>query len=332
MGQSSRVKSKDATCLSLVTTQPVHPERNQGEQMRVANQEQPFHPIYNYALVTDAVEGLILVDINTMADGEPRNNKLERALTWNPEGVLDGARHIEMGGYRAYISTPRGLVVVNLDTPLQPSVDAVLPLQDMRAAALQFRYLFVTDAQGLKTVDVTDPRKPFVVAGSTVPLTDAHRVFVARTYAYVAAGKQGLAIVDIEKAQSPRLHQLFDADGAITDARDVVVASTNASLFAYIADGKQGLKVLQLTSPSSQPNFYGFSPEPKPQLIAHYATRKPALSLSRALERDRGVDETGGQTAVFGRLGARPLNLEEMQRLYLNRNGEPWYVDDQLPK
>ena len=56
----------------------------------------------------------------------------------------------------------------------------------------------------------------------------------------------------------------------------------------------------QLTSPDLQPKFYGFSPEPNPSLIASYATDKPARSLSRALERDRGVDETGGQIAVFG--------------------------------
>ncbi|MGE3730910.1 MAG: hypothetical protein AB7F83_10210 [Lysobacterales bacterium] len=331
-GQRTHVPSRNATCLSLVTTQPVHPARNQGELMREQNQEQPFHPIYNYAVVSDAEEGLILVDINTLADGEPRNNRLRRALTWNPDGVLNGARHIEMGGYRAYVSTPRGLVIVNLDQPLAPQVDALLELPDLRASALQFRYLFVTDGEGLKVVDVTDPRRPALVAGSAVALDDAERVFVARTYAYVAAGRQGLAIVDIEHPENIRLQQLFDAGGAIKDLRDVVVASTNASLFAYLADGEGGLKVVQLTSPASQPNFYGFSPEPKPELIAHYATRRPALSLSRALERDRGVDETGGQMAVFGRLGSRPLNLPEMRRLYLNDKGEPWYVDDHEPK
>ena len=47
-----------------------------------------------------------------------------------------------------------------------------------------------------------------------------------------------------------RLDQLFDAGGRLVDARDVVVASTNASLFAYVADGVGGLKVLQLTSPA----------------------------------------------------------------------------------
>ena len=96
----------------------------------------------------------------------------------------------------------------------------------------------------------------------------------------------------------------------------------------YVADGRGGLKVLQLTSPESQPKFYGFSPDPKPQLIAKYPTGKPALSLSRPLERDRGVDETGGQIAVFGRRGSRPLNKQEMEQLYLDKDGKPWKVAD----
>ena len=43
-------------------------------EMRKINQEQPFHPIYHYAFVTDAEEGLILVNVDTLADGDPRNN------------------------------------------------------------------------------------------------------------------------------------------------------------------------------------------------------------------------------------------------------------------
>jgi hypothetical protein len=105
-----------------------------------------------------------------------------------------------------------------------------------------------------------------------------------------------------------------------------VVASTNASLFAYVADGSGGLKVLQLTSPESQPKFYGFSPEPRPALIASYATSKPALSLSKGLDRDRAIDESGNQIAVFGRRGTRALSNEETQRLYLDDQGKPWYV------
>jgi hypothetical protein len=85
---------------------------------------------------------------------------------------------------------------------------------------------------------------------------------------------------------------------------------------------------VQLTSPSSQPNFYGFSPAPKPELIATYPTNREVLALSKGLDRDRGVDETGGQIAVFGRKGSRPLTLDEMQKLYLDEKGNPWYVED----
>src|SRR3546814_3902481 len=80
----------------------------------------------------------------------------------------------------------------------------------------------------------------------------------------------------------------------MTDAEDVIVATTNASLFAYVADGQGGIKVLQLTSPDN-PGLYGFSPQPTPELIAWAKTPAPALSLSKGLDRDRAVDETGGQ-------------------------------------
>lgn len=328
LGQDAHIASSNATCMALPTNQPIAPQRNQGKLMREDNLEQPFHPIYNYAVITDAREGLILVDVNTFSDGEPRNNFLKRALTWNDDNILRGARHITLGGHFAYIMADAGLVVVDLDNPLAPKLAAVLPLRDARASALQFRYLFVTDADGLKTVDVTHPEQPRLVANNTVAIKDAQRVYIARTYAYVAARDEGLVIVDAEKPEALREYQRFNAGGQLRDSRDVVVASTNASLFAYVADGAGGLKVLQLTSPASQPKFYGFSPQPKPDLIAWYPTASAALSLSKGLDRDRGVDETGHQIAVFGRRGARPLDLEEMRRLYLRPDGRPWFVED----
>ncbi|MDH5214640.1 MAG: multiheme c-type cytochrome, partial [Gammaproteobacteria bacterium] len=329
LGHDPGLESANASCVALPTNQPIYPPRNEGELMRVDNQEQPFHPIYNYALLTDRTEGLILTDVNTFADGDLNNNFLKRAVTWNPGGVLQGARHITIGGHYAYVAADLGIVVVDLDDPLRPGLAAVVELDDARASALQFRFLFVTDADGLKVIDVTHPEKPQTVDAALVPMHDAQRIYVARTYAYVAAGEQGLAIVDVRQAAKPKLVEFYDADGAIRDARDVVVGSTNASLFAYVADGEGGIKVLQLTSPESQPNFYGFSPAPRPELIASYPTQSAALSLSKGLDRDRGVDETGGQIAVFGRKGARPLNREEMQKLYLDAEGNPWYVQDE---
>jgi hypothetical protein len=292
------------------------------------NLETPFHPLYSYAYITDAREGLILTNVDTLADGNPRNNFLKRAVTWNPGGVVDGARYLTIAGTNIYVLTPRALVVVSVDNPLAPRLVSQLPLDDPRGAALQFRYLFVTTALGLQVVDVTHPEAPRLASGEAIRIHDAHGVYVARTYAYVAAGSEGLVIVNVEKPEALAELQRFNAGGALRDSRDVVVGTTNASLFAYVADGSGGLKVLQLTSPQSQKKFYGFSPEPRAELIASFQTSHPALSLSKGLERDRGVDESGSQVAVFGRRGARPLNLEEMRGLYLDGAGNPWFVSD----
>ncbi|MGZ5538122.1 MAG: hypothetical protein ACXWG0_06305, partial [Chthoniobacterales bacterium] len=57
-------------------------------------------------------------------------------------------------------------------------------------------------------------------------------------------------------------------------------------------------------------------PRPNPKLIATYHTAGEAIAVGRGLDRDRIVDETGGQTVVFGRRGSRPFHLDEMARFY----------------
>lgn len=188
----------------------------------------------------------------------------------------------------------------------------------------------MTDADGLAIVDVTMPENARLVEKARVPIADAKGLYVARTYGYVAAGAAGLVIVDVERPETPRLDQTFNAEGRIDDARDVKLGMTNASLFAYIADGKNGLQVVELISANRTKGASGFSPRPEPRWIAHYPTDSPALSISKGLDRDRAVDETGHQLAVFGRRGARPFTLDEMRRLYL-REGKLWTVTDEVP-
>ncbi|MBA4747675.1 MAG: hypothetical protein H2056_03065 [Sphingopyxis sp.] len=318
LGHDTHVKTSNATCMSISTTQPISVKRNRGITANFPdNQEQVMHEIYRYAVITDSVEGLILVDIDTMADGEFRNNKLTRALTWNPGNMLAGARHINLAGTVAYITTDSGLVVVDLDKPLEPRVTAQIALTDARASAIQFRYLWVTDADGVKLFDVTDLRKPAAIPSGTIRLANARKLYLARTYLYVAAKADGLVIVDVTRPAAPQVWPALTFGGLMNDAEDVMVATTNASLFAYVADGVGGVKILQLTSPSTQPNFYGFSPRPVPELIAWAKTPSAALALSKGLDRDRAVDETGGQIAVFGRLGSRPFTRVEMEALFL---------------
>jgi len=69
----------------------------------------------------------------------------------------------------------------------------------------------------------------------------------------------------------------------------VKVAMTNASLFAYVADGKNGMRVLQLTSPETMPEYAGFSPRPRPVLIATFKTKGEALAISKPLDHSPGA-------------------------------------------
>lgn len=328
LGQKLYVDSEDATSVALPTTMTVDPAR----AVRAENQEQPVHPIYGYAYVTDRAEGLVIVGpLGTLLDGDPRNNFVRRAGAFNEAGALTGASSMWIAGTVGYVTTPKGVVVLDLGEPVRPKLLAQIDgLREPRAVAVQFRYLFVLDADGLKVVDVTTPSAPKPVADALVRFEDAKALYLARTYAYVAAGRQGLAIVDIEKPEKPSLAQSYDAEGRINDAHDVEIGMTNGSAFAYVADGKNGLRVVQLISANDTPGAYGFSPRPTPLLIATYHTHGPAVALSRGLDRDRAVDETGHQIGVFGRRGARPFNLDEQRRLYL-RNGRLFTVSDERP-
>ena len=121
-----------------------------------------------------------------------------------------------------------------------------------------------------------------------VRLRNAGRLYVARTYAYVANGPEGLAIIDVENPERPRLDQMFNAGGALNDTRAVQIGSVNASQFALVADGKNGLRVVQLISPDTVPGAQGFSPRPNPKLIATYPTqRRSDLRFARTGTRSR---------------------------------------------
>lgn len=324
LGQDTHVSTENATSFALPTNMTIAPTRKQLPE----NREQPFHPTYHYAFITDSVEGLIVVNIDTLSNFEPRDNFLERALTWNENGILTGARHITLAGATAYIAVDDGIVVIDLDNPLEPKFVRKLAFHKPIASAIQFRYLFVVDMNGFHVVDVTKPEGARIVEGASITLKDARNIYVARTYAYVAGGMDGLVIVDIENPEKPKVFQTFNDQGRINDLYDVKVATTNASLFAYLADGKNGLKVVQLTDPERVPQFYGFSPEVKPLVIAHRITSGDAVAISKPLDRDRAVDESGNQVSVFGRIGSRPLNRDEREKFYLRKNGTVFTVED----
>ncbi len=335
LGQRFYVKTKNATSVGSPSTLAVDPLRTRIP----ANQEQAIALIYGFLYVTDTEEGLVVIGtpdlkakspgVLTLLDGNPANNFLQKALAFNPGGVLNGATKIQIVGNYGYITCNRGLVVVDLSNPAAPKVTAeVGGFKDPNSVAVQFRYAFVTDKEGLKVLDTTNLAEPKLVPGAMVPLEDARSVYVARTYAYVAGGKQGLVIVDVEKPEHPKIDQIVTS--GINDARDVKLGMVAASAFAFVADGVNGMRIVQLFAPTDNPNYLGFSPRPTPKLIATYKTHGPAIAISKGIDRDRGVDESGNQVTVFNRRGSRPFQKQEMERMYL-RNGKLYTVTDAPP-
>ena len=156
-----------------------------------------------------------------------------------------------------------------------------LLLKNPRAVGVQFRYAFVTDDEGFKVLDVTEPTKPKLIPGAFVPLKQAQRFYLARTYAYVADGADGLAFIDISNPEKPKLEQLYNADGKLTDTRAVQIGSVSASEFALVADGKNGLQILQLISPENVPEHMGFG-EAQSEMDRRRIPTKSPPSPSRA--------------------------------------------------
>src|SRR5205823_7931414 len=169
IGQKFYVPTKNALAVASPTTLGVDPLRRQLPE----NEEQPIHLLYGFLYVADKEEGLVIVGdphlksnspgVGTLLDGNPANNFLKRALAFNPGGILTGAHRIAIAGTYAYVLTDKALVVVDLDNPLGPRITATVgspALHDPRGMAVQFRYAFVVDHDGLKVLDVTDLARP----------------------------------------------------------------------------------------------------------------------------------------------------------------------------
>ena len=327
LGQDTFIKTRYATSVALPSTLINDPNRKHLPQ----NEERPIASYHGYAFITDLEEGLIVADVATMLDGNPANNFVKRAATFNPDGMLNGARHAWMAGQWLYITTAQGLAVVDAEDPAAPVFAGGYSgpmLRGARQVTTQWHYCFVTDEQGVKVFDISNPVKPVPIPGGSVFLGNANGLYAARTYLYVANGSEGLAIIDIGNPAKPKMVSKYTAGGALSDTRDVQIGSVNASMYALVADGRNGMRVIQLISPENVPGHMGFSPKPVPKLIATYPTKGDAVSISRGLDRDRVVDESGNQTVVFGRRGSGPFNLKEMEAFYRNSDGGIYKVAD----
>jgi hypothetical protein len=113
LGQRLYVRTKFATSVVAPTTIAPDPTRTH----RPENFESSIHPLYAYIYVTDKYEGLVMVNVATLLDGNPTNNFLEKDIVFNPYGILCGAKSVAIAGTSAYVCCDAGLVVVDINDP-----------------------------------------------------------------------------------------------------------------------------------------------------------------------------------------------------------------------
>jgi hypothetical protein len=187
LGQRTFVKTSFAAAVALPSTMPMDPTRK--TQFIPENEEQPIHPLYRYAYIADRDEGLVIVDVTTLTDGNPGNNFLSRALTFNPDNILDGANTIAVAGRWLFIGADEGLVIIDIDTPLAPHILTTLDgFEKQTAIAVQFRYAFVTDARDCTRSTSPTPRSRVTPRPSRSP-TRATSTSPAPTHTSPAARK-----------------------------------------------------------------------------------------------------------------------------------------------
>ncbi len=129
LGQRTYVRTKYATSVTLPSTLGIDPLRQHmpktmkaelrpGETIDVYtdNEEQPISLIYAWVFITDREEGLVMVGVGTLVDGNPDNNFLdkEKIIRFNPDGKLTGAMQSFMAGTNLFVVGKNGLFVLGL--------------------------------------------------------------------------------------------------------------------------------------------------------------------------------------------------------------------------
>ena len=140
---------------------------------------------------------------------------------------------------------------------------------------------------------------------------------------------QGLVIVDIERPEAPKLDQVFDAGGASRHARREGRHDQRQPVRLHRRRAQRPAGRAAVLAGTTRTLWV----QPEADAVARrdLPDRRPgAGGLRGHRSRSRG-GRVGNQLAVFGRRGARPLNRDEQQRLYL-RDGRLYTVSTTPPQ
>ena len=160
-----------------------------------------------------------------------------------PEKILPYSLAVAAQGDRVYLSRGRELLAFETGADQQPRLRGRLSLEgEVRDIAAQGDLVFVAVlGSGLEIVDGSDPSRLQRAGWLKLPLAEGVHVEPGR--AYVAARKNGLAVIDVTNpAQPAELGRYQTQEGALK--------VTVAGRLAYVAASYAGMRVLDIDDPA----------------------------------------------------------------------------------
>ncbi len=154
--------------------------------------------------------------------------------------ITDSKKRVALSLILIAASFPRLL----LGAPQVPQLTLVGSALWTKAHDIVFQgnYGYCAFGNGLVILDLTDIKNPVRV--SDLYLGGGFGLAVRDQWAFVAAGGQGLKIVDVSDPKAPALRGALGVEG---EARDVALAGS----LAYLACGAGGLRVIDVSDPSA---------------------------------------------------------------------------------
>lgn len=166
-------------------------------------------------------------------------------------GILDPKGEIPVPGlttslairdHYAYASQfSNGITILDVMDPAMPVPLKFMPV-DNEINSLQVRdqYLFVSN-RGLSTFDITDPLNPELL--SYLALNQpSYKMYILEDVLFMAAGANGLAIIDISDPGQPGLISTLDTPGSALDM-DI----HHDEKIIYLADLSGGLRMIDIS-------------------------------------------------------------------------------------
>ncbi len=201
----------------------------------------------NYAYVTDAVKGLSIIDVSNPR--KPFEAGLLSIPWWGGGGVYVEDR------YAFVTHWDTGLRVIDVSNPRNPREVGSCNIPEPRLSVhVVNSYAYIpSSATGLSIVDVSDPRKPKEVGSLNADLQILRDVYVAGSYAYLAAGD--LYVIDVSDPRNPKEAGFYDTLSSVEDLQFVdglVYAAANISGLYILKPDLAGMPVQPMGKLPSQ--------------------------------------------------------------------------------